>query len=103
MGDKNGNFHSRDAKGYTPKPGDLAIYAGGEGKAGKLSGSGSWYEHISVVVAVHNNSIDIIGGNQSGSGGPTTSKVSQNTNLKRNSAGGYNSYGQTIVGFVTPD
>jgi len=102
MGKKNGNFHAKDAKGYTPKPGDLAIYDNGSGLAGNLN-TGSGYDHISVVIAVHGNSIDIIGGNQSGSNGPTTSKVSENDGLKRNSAGGYESYGQTIVGFVSPD
>jgi hypothetical protein len=102
MGNKDGKFRAIGAKGYTPKPGDLAIYKGGGSNLGtsdKLPTD--WYDHISIVTEVKGNGITIIGGNQSGNGGPKTSRVSQN-NLTRASGGGYSSWGQTVVGFVSP-
>lgn len=103
MGNKNDKFESHGAKGYTPKPGDLAIYQGGGSNlptSSKIDGD-IIYAHISIVTEVKGNEITIIGGNQSGNGGPTTSRVSQNK-LTRASNGGYSSWGQTVIGFVTP-
>jgi N-acetylmuramoyl-L-alanine amidase len=102
MGNKNEKFETHSAKGYTPKPGDLAIYAGGGSNVTPPSKpSGDHYEHISIVTEVKGNAMTIIGGNQSGTRGPTTSRVSENK-LTRASNGGYSSWGQTVVAFVSP-
>jgi len=58
-------FEWHAAGGYTPKPGDIQVQQGGD------------VSHVSLVVAVDGDSITKIGGNQSGSGGPTTTKVSK--------------------------
>lgn len=63
--------------GYTPKPGDLHVVNG--------------QSHVSVVVAVNGDNVTNIGGNQSGSGGPTTTKVSKD-----------NWVGSGTVGYITP-
>jgi N-acetylmuramoyl-L-alanine amidase len=107
MGNKDDKFKTVSAKGYTPKPGDMAIYQGGSNLTppSKLTG-GIKYEHISIVTEVKGNAMTIIGGNQSGGNGGfgewyNRSRVSENK-LTRGSNGGYNSYGQTVIGFVTP-
>ncbi|MEV4191259.1 peptidoglycan-binding protein [Streptomyces toxytricini] len=54
-GKEQGLFHNRT--GYTPKPGDLAIYGPPNGSTGG---------HVAVVVAVHSNgTIDTVDGNYS--------------------------------------
>ena len=103
MGNKGGKFETHGAKGYTPKPGDLAIYKNGANIAASSDLPNSWYDHISIVTEVKGNTMTIIGGNQSGGGGgPTASRVSENK-LTRLSSGGWDAYKQqTVVGFVSP-
>lgn len=59
-------YHSAD--GYIPKPGDMAIYQSG-------------MSHVNIVTSVSKsgNSMTIIGGNQDGPSGYTTSKVTSYT------------------------
>lgn len=106
MARKDSKFKAVGAKGYTPKPGDLAIYQGGTNLPTSSSIEGNWFEHISIVTEVKGNAITIIGGNQSGGSGGfgewyNRSRVSQNK-LTRGSNGGYLSSTQTVIGFVTP-
>lgn len=103
MGNKGGKFETHGAKGYTPKPGDLAIYKNGANIAASSDLPNGWYDHIAIVTEVKGNAMTIIGGNQSGGGGgPTASRVSENK-LTRLSSGGWDAYKQqTVVGFVSP-
>lgn len=108
MGNKDEKFKTVSAKGYTPKPGDMAIYQGGSNLTppSNLAG-GVKYDHISIVTEVKGNAMTIIGGNQSGGNGGygewyNRSRVSENK-LTRGSNGGYPSGTlQTVIGFVTP-
>ncbi len=65
IGLKGDKFSWHEAKGYIPKPGDLQIQ------------QGNGISHVSLVVSVDGNKIIKIGGNQSGSSGPTTSSVTK--------------------------
>lgn len=66
IGEKGKKFIWHDANGYTPKPGDIHVQK-----------RGSSISHVSIVVSVNGNDIKKIGGNQSGSSGVTTSKVTK--------------------------
>ena len=78
IGERGDKFVWHDARGYTPKPGDIQVQ------------KGSGVSHVSIVVAVNGNKIEKIGGNQSGNGGPTTSKVTKDNWM------------QSTVGYVSP-
>ncbi|HEY0965059.1 MAG TPA: endonuclease/exonuclease/phosphatase family protein [Candidatus Saccharimonadales bacterium] len=66
IGEAGGKFewHSADS-GYVPRPGDMHIQ------------KGSGVSHVSLVVAVDGGKVTKIGGNQGGSGGFNTSKVTK--------------------------
>lgn len=53
--EENGEWNAAGS-GYTPRPGDLAIY---------LKGSGPYPSHVNIVVAVEGNQVTTIGGNES--------------------------------------
>jgi hypothetical protein len=81
VGEQNQNFHWHPAvSGYTPKPGDLAIYGA---------------NHVNIVVSVSNNTFGYIGGDQGSGPYPGGSIVSTYTT---NSP-----YDQGVSGYVSPD
>ena len=53
--EENGEWNAAGS-GYTPRPGDLAIY---------LKGSGPYPSHVNIVIAVEGNQVTTIGGNES--------------------------------------
>lgn len=69
IGKSSDKFIWHDANGYTPQPGDIQVQQGGTGS--------NTVSHVSIVVAVNGSNITKIGGNQSGTAGPTTSKVTK--------------------------
>lgn len=84
IGKKNARFHYHKPDGYTPKPGDMMIWDEGA--------------HVNLVTAVKGNKVTIIGGNQDGHGGPTTSAVTSYDVTVGGTAGG-----QRNTSFVSPD
>lgn len=78
IGKSNDKFEWHDANGYTPQPGDIQVQKGGQ------------VSHVSIVVSVNGSKITKIGGNQSGSGGPTTSRVSKDNWMS------------STIGYVSP-
>jgi len=84
IGEKGDKFKFHAVPGYTPKPGDIAVYLGGG------------ISHVNLVVGVKGKIVTVIGGNQGGGGsGFTASKVTQ-YDLSSPNAGG-------AVGYVSPD
>lgn len=84
IGKKNNRFHYHSSNNYTPKPGDMMIWNEGD--------------HVNLVTAVKGNKVTVIGGNQDGHGGPTTSAITS-----YDVAVGGISGGQRNTSFVSPD
>lgn len=80
IGKAGGRFTWHDAAGYTPAPGDLAVY--------KSAGQ----SHVNIVTEVSGGKITVIGGNQ-GNGGYETTKVTQYS-ITNTTTG--------LTGFVSP-
>ncbi len=79
IGQKGGKFAWHTASGYTPKPGDLAIQKG---------------EHVNIVTKVEGGKITLVGGNQGGTNGFSTSLVTEYSISS--------STGSGIDGYVSP-
>lgn len=83
IGEEGGKFSYHDSSNYTPKPGDMVIQKGSD------------ISHVMLVASVDGNKMTVIGGNQGGSSGFTTSKVTQYTIT------GFNV--DSIIGYVSPN
>ncbi len=84
IGKQNGNFHWHNvSSGYIPKPGDIAVHGN---------------QHVNLVVAVNNNQVTLIGGDQGVNvnypGGSVVSEYTDNYL--------YNG-SDNITGYVSPD
>lgn len=82
IGEKGDIFTYHDSSNYKPQPGDLVIQKGPD------------ISHVMIVASVEGNKMTVIGGNQSGTNGFTTSKVTQYTIT------GFNV--DSIIGYVSP-
>lgn len=67
IGEENDKFTYHESSNYTPRPGDLIIQ------------KGPGVSHVMLVDSVSGNSMKVIGGNQGGTSGFTTSKVTTYT------------------------
>lgn len=95
VGQQNDNFFWHPTAGYTPRPGDIAIFANDKNPKDTRSSVKDFY-HTNIVAGVNGTQMTLIGGNQN----------SQDGNFDTSSVGSYSSsFSQDgkILGFVSPD
>ncbi|MDB5160723.1 MAG: hypothetical protein JWO96_103 [Candidatus Saccharibacteria bacterium] len=85
LGEKDKNFHWHPVGTYGPQPGDLAIHGDNHGDY-----------HVNLVTGVNGVHLTLIGGNQGGSSGFETSRVTTYTSSDLTDGG-------DITGFVSPE